>query len=73
MSLRFDFNNGIIVDYLIIISNNEEHLEHLRLIIERMRKSHLKVKPSKYHLFQKEVSYLGHVITKGTICPLEKK
>lgn len=48
---------GLIMDDIVFSNIKEEHLEHLRLIFERMTKAHLKVKPFKCHLFQREVNY----------------
>ena len=41
-----------------------EHLEKLARVFDRMRKHGLKLKPQKCHLFQKEITYLGHCISK---------
>jgi hypothetical protein len=41
----------------------EEHLVHLRKVMERLRKAGLTLKPTKCHFVQREVEYLGHLIT----------
>jgi len=41
----------------------EEHLERLTTILQRLRSSGLKLKPEKCSLFQKSVSFLGHMIS----------
>jgi len=41
----------------------DQHLEHLATILQRQRSAGLKLKPEKCSLFQKEVSFLGHVIS----------
>ena len=41
----------------------EEELERLKEVFERVAKARLKLKPKKCFLFQKRVSYLGHVVT----------
>jgi hypothetical protein len=51
-------------DILIYSKNREEHEEHLRLVLQVLREHHLYAKFSKCDLFQKQVHYLGHVISK---------
>ena len=54
----------IYLDDIIIFGNTfEEELERLREVFSRLRKSGLKLKPKKCSLFQKEVLYLGHVVS----------
>ena len=45
----------------------EEELERLKQVFERLAWAGLKVKPKKCFLFQKRVSYLGHVVTEEGI------
>jgi hypothetical protein len=49
-------------DILIFSRTEEEHLEHLRLVLTRLREQELYVKPSKCAFMQREVSFLGHRI-----------
>jgi hypothetical protein len=51
-------------DILIYSRNREEHEEHLRIILQVLRKHHLYAKFIKCDFFQKQVHYLGHVISK---------
>ena len=60
-------------DVLVYSQNFEDHLHHLRLVFDRFREAGLKLKPSKCHFGQKEVNYLGHVITTEGIQPDPKK
>ena len=46
-----------------------DHLERLREVLGRIRQANLKLKPSKCHLFQDEVPFLGHIITKDGVLP----
>jgi hypothetical protein len=46
-----------------------EHMDRLRAVLERIQLSKLKLKPEKCELFQSEVRFLGHVITKEGILP----
>ena len=45
----------------------EEELERLQQVFERLAWAGLKLKPRKCFLFQKRVSYLGHVVTEEGI------
>ena len=40
----------------------EEHEEHLRTILQKLRKHKLYAKFDKCDFYQKEIQYLGHVI-----------
>ena len=40
----------------------DEHLQRLDLILQRIKQTKLKLKPSKCEMFQPEVSLLGHSI-----------
>jgi hypothetical protein len=51
-------------DILIYSKNREEHEEHLRLVLQVLREHQLYIKFSKCDFFQKQVHYLGHVISK---------
>ncbi|XP_050379620.1 uncharacterized protein LOC126796952 [Argentina anserina] len=50
-------------DILIYSASLEEHLQHLKLIFERLRQHSLKAKASKCSFGVKQVEYLGHVIS----------
>jgi hypothetical protein len=51
----------------------ESALENLTEVFERLRQANLKLKPSKCKFFQKQVSFLGHVISeKGVSCDPKK-
>src|SRR3954469_13652796 len=54
-------------DILIYSKNDEEHAEHLRLILTKLREHKLYVKYSKCEFWLPEVTYLGHVISKDGI------
>ncbi|GJT80029.1 putative reverse transcriptase domain-containing protein [Tanacetum coccineum] len=49
-------------DILIHSKTREEHVEHLRLVLELLRKEKLYAKFSKCKLWLREVQFLGHVI-----------
>src|SRR3954466_16268043 len=54
-------------DILICSKTEEEHVEHLRLILEKIREHKLYAKYSKCEFWLPEVTYLGHVISKDGI------
>jgi ribonuclease HI len=58
----------VFIDYILIYSKNEEeHEEHLRLVLQQLREHELYAKFSKCEFWLKEVSFLGHIITNGGI------
>jgi hypothetical protein len=54
-------------DILIFSKNEEEHDEHLRLVLRKFRENQLYAKLSKCEFWLKEVSFLGHIISEGGI------
>src|ERR1044072_7699625 len=54
-------------DFLIYSKNDEEHAEHLRVVLELLKEKKLYVKLSMCEFWLSEVSFLGHVISKNGI------
>jgi hypothetical protein len=54
-------------DILVFSRNEEEHEEHLRLVLQKLREHQLYAKLSKCEFWLKEVSFLGHVISEGGV------
>src|SRR6185503_16443664 len=54
-------------DILIFSKNEEEHAEHLRIVLQHLRKHKLYAKFSKCEFWLKEVQFLGHVISEDGI------
>ena len=54
-------------DILVYSKNEEEHAEHLWLVLEKLREHQLYAKYSKCEFWLSEVTYLGHVISKDGI------
>jgi hypothetical protein len=52
---------------MIFSKNEEEHDAHLRLVLHKLRENQLYAKLSKCKFWLKEVSFLGHIISKGGI------
>ncbi|GBN62197.1 Retrovirus-related Pol polyprotein from transposon 297, partial [Araneus ventricosus] len=54
----------VYLDDIIIVGRTfEEHLNNLRKVFQRLQKANLKLNLKKCRFFQKEVTYLGHVIS----------
>jgi hypothetical protein len=54
-------------DILLYSRNKEEHEEHLRLVLQKVRENQLYAKLSKCEFWLSEVLFLGHVITDGGV------
>ena len=54
-------------DILVYSKNEEEHGEHLRLVLQKLRENQLYAKLSKCEFWLNVVLFLGHVITDGGI------
>ena len=50
-------------DILIYSRSKEEHQEHLRIVLERLRKEKLYAKYKKCEFWLKQVAFLGHIIS----------
>ena len=58
----------IYLDDIIVFSKDlETHLQRLELVLERLVAVNLKLKPSKCHLLQKRVLFLGHIVSQEGI------
>ena len=58
----------VYLDDIVLFSRTvKEHLERLRLILDRLRRANMKLKPSKCHLLQRTVTFLGHVVSEEGI------
>jgi len=54
-------------DILVYSKSEEEHAEHLRIVLRVLKENQLCAKLSKCEFWLREVSFLGHVISKGDI------
>jgi hypothetical protein len=58
----------VFIDDILIFSKNvEEHDEHLRMILQKLRENQLYAKLNKCEFWLKEVSFLSHIIYEGGI------
>ena len=56
-------------DFIVYSRTPEQHLEHLKTVINKLHKAQMRVKLRKCSFFQREIEFLGHLIRKGTIKP----
>ena len=68
-----NFAMGYLDDIIIFSKTEEEHLEHLETIFNRLREAGLKLKLQKCSFFKKHIQYLGHLIWDEGIQPLPEK
>ncbi|XP_074314323.1 uncharacterized protein LOC141649532 [Silene latifolia] len=55
----------VFIDYILVYSKtNEEHEEHLRVVIQALRDNQLYAKLSKCEFWLEKVAFMGHVISK---------
>ena len=54
-------------DILVYSKSEEEHEEHLWMVLQKLRENQLYAKLSKCSFWLKEVAFLGHVISAGVI------
>jgi hypothetical protein len=54
-------------DILVFSKSEDEHAEHLRIVLRTLQEKKLYAKLSKCEFWLKEVSFLGHVVSSGDI------
>jgi hypothetical protein len=54
-------------DILIFSKTAKEHVHHLRLVLELLRRDKWQVKMSKCSFMQRQLRYLGHVISEAGV------
>ena len=69
--LTFAF--GYLDDILVFSPNMETHLEHLRILFERLQNTDLKLKEVKCNFLKKHIQYLGHIVSGEGRTPLPEK
>ena len=71
--LQWDILLIYLDDVIVFGKTVEEEIKRLRVVLSRLREAGLKLKPSKCFLFQKQVNYLGHIVSsKGVATDPEK-
>ena len=74
--LREMLNHFVFVyldDILIFSKSLHEHVQHVRVVLQRLHESHLFVKPKKCEFHVSEVSFLGFMLSKGSLLTDPKK
>ena len=65
---------GLYIDDIVIHSSSyRQHIKHVRLVLERLRRAGLTVKLSKCYFACASIEYLGHVVGLGQVRPKEQK
>ena len=54
-------------DILVYSENKEDHAEHLRIVLSRLREHKLYAKFSKCEFWLRKVPFLGHILSKNGI------
>ena len=62
-----DFAKDYIDDLIIFSTSWEDHLKHLRTVLQHLQVAGLTAKPTKYQFALAECTYLGHVVGGGKV------
>lgn len=65
--LTYDICLVYLDDILVFLKSFEEHCNRLATISDRLEQHTLKLKTTKCHLFQRRVTFLGHVVSEKDI------
>jgi hypothetical protein len=60
-------------DILIYSKSDEEHVAHVELVLKALLKADLKISGVKSELFAEEIQFVGHIISKDGIRPMNDK
>ena len=69
----FTFVFRYLDDILVFSPDMTSHLQHLRLLFERLRTADLKLKESKCNFLKRHIQYLGHIVLGEGITPLPEE
>ncbi|GFV73827.1 retrovirus-related Pol polyprotein from transposon 412 [Trichonephila clavipes] len=54
----------VYLDDIIVVGRSfEDHLKNIRRVLQKLKEANLKLSPTKCHLFRREVTYLGYIIS----------
>ena len=68
-----DFCYAYIDDLLIASSSPEEHLRHLRMVLERLKQYGVVINPAKCQFGVPQLEFLGHLVDRHGVHPLPEK
>ena len=68
-----NFTFGYLDDILVFSKNMEEHLQHVRILFERLHQADLKLTKRKCNFLKAHVQYLGHYISGQGLEPIPEK
>lgn len=68
-----EFAMGYIDDVIIYSDTPEEHVKHLRRVLELLRQNGLRINHEKSQIALPQVNYLSHTICKNQVAPLSAK
>ena len=54
-------------DILIYLEKTDEHIQHVKTVLRKLREKHLKIKPKKSCFHVQRVEFLEHVVTLGKL------
>ena len=60
-------------DVVVFAQSFDELTKRLKEVLERIRGAGLKLKPSKCHLYKREIRFLGYIIKDGMVRPDSEK
>ena len=63
----FRFVEIYLDDIIIYSSSYESHLEHIKLVFERLKRANLKINPAKCVWFAKEIKILEHIVLENGV------
>jgi hypothetical protein len=63
----------VFIDDILIYSQSEEHVDHLKMVLQRLREHQLYAKLSKCEFWINEVLFLGHIINTDGLAVDPKK
>ena len=62
--LNFEICVAYLDDVIVFSKDLDCHLERLQCLLSQLREANLKLKPSKCHLLQKRVNFLGYTVSR---------
>jgi len=64
VGLNFEICLAYLDDIILFSHDLDSHLERLQRLFDRLREANLKLKPSKCHILQRQVNFLGFTVSR---------